>query len=823
MQIKRIEIAGFGQFVQQTFDFSAGLQVIYGENESGKSTLRAFILGMLFGFPTRRHLTARYEPKETTQYGGSMDLVVDGTTYRLTRLGDQPATLRNLTTQAEQPMSLLDHWLAPYDEMQYKQLFTFNQAELTALKTLSATDLNQQLQQVGTLGSAPWRATAAALRASADELYKPRGRKPELNQALQQYQAMTTQVAAARAQYPQYQQLQREIQQLQADQARQQRDLQATEQRQQTLANLRNQWPVYQQLQQLRPAAAAQPLSSAVVAQYEQLTQTQTELQHTLASARQQLTQQPVDTASQGVLGFYLQHQTEFTTLQGQLPQLQQALGQYQTLTQQVTTAQATYDQQTQAHPELVACLSPNKQAALDQLKTKLRAAATASTTAPGFTADWRLYAGGIGLVAGVVLPLGGFKWVLMLIGLGLLGWFGWNQLAVPNANNHDNLTDDLVAAGFAPNLDRTAALEKLDLVAALQRAQATITTAEQQAAAQASHVWQLLQAYDFAAAWIPVDQAQLVISVTRVTQFYEQIQQLQQTESMSGPDFAYAQRQVTQLTAQVREITDQLQQLAQSQQLADIDALAAAITQQAQQTANAASAEQLQRQLTAADQQALAQYTDITDLQAAIATQRQQQTTQQTQLTATTSALVTAQTQLQRLTEDGRYAELRQHQANQQTELTVMARQWVTRQLGAAWIDEALQTLTSQQLPAILTQATSYFAQLTRQRYNEISLDDDELVVHDAANLHFKLVELSTATKEQLYLALRLALIAKLGDQAQLPLMIDDGFVNFDDTRRQVAWQLLAKVAKQHQVLYFTNETAALTEMLATAVHHLT
>ncbi|MDO7795042.1 AAA family ATPase [Lactiplantibacillus plantarum] len=59
MQIKRLEIAGFGKFQQQQFEFGDGLQVIYGLNESGKSTMRAFILGMLFGFPPAvTHLNA---------------------------------------------------------------------------------------------------------------------------------------------------------------------------------------------------------------------------------------------------------------------------------------------------------------------------------------------------------------------------------------------------------------------------------------------------------------------------------------------------------------------------------------------------------------------------------------------------------------------------------------------------------------------------------------------------------------------------------------------------------------------------------------------
>ncbi|MCE2138180.1 hypothetical protein GRC92_14300, partial [Streptococcus thermophilus] len=90
---------------------------------------------------------------------------------------------------------------------QYLRLCTFNQAELTALKTMHASDLNVQLQQVGLVGSAPWRETATTLRTDAEALYKPRGRKPRLNQALQHYRMLTEQVKAAKQRYPEYETL----------------------------------------------------------------------------------------------------------------------------------------------------------------------------------------------------------------------------------------------------------------------------------------------------------------------------------------------------------------------------------------------------------------------------------------------------------------------------------------------------------------------------------------------------------------------------------------------------------------------------------------
>jgi len=831
MQIKRIEIAGFGKFSQQVWEVSPGLQVFYGANESGKSTLRTFILGMLFGFPTRRHLIERYEPKQTSQYGGALDLAVDQQTYRLTRLGDQPATLVNLTTGAPQPLSLLASWLTPYDEARYKQLFTFNQAELTALKSLSATDLNQQLQQIGTLDSSQWRATAVALRTQAAELYKPRGRKPALNQALKQYQSLQQQVQTAQQQYPDYEALQAKVQTLQTQQAATQQQLTTANATQQKLANLRNQWPVYQQLQQLQAqlAAPTTTLSPAVQQQYTQLTATQTDLQHTLANAREQLTRQPVDANSKSLIGFYVAHQAQFDDLEAQLPALQRSIGQYQTLTSQAAAAQRTYDQQQAAQPDLVAALSPTTQPALTKLKAAVMATTTtrsrATTPSPANRpVDWRLIAGGIGLVAGIILPLGGLKWVLMLAGIGVLGWFGWEQLAsAPTPSPDHDLATLLTAVGWAPDLEPAAILTKLDHLAALQRAQRQVTAAEQQAATQATMVWQQLQAYQFAADWLVLDESQLVVSGQKVTGFYEQVHQALQRQSLTTTDFAYVQRQVTQLTTQLQATTDKLQTLATQHGLADVEALATAVADQQQRKATQTSVAQLQTRLTADELAALQAYSDVEALQTAIQTNRDQLKADQQQLTTQAQQLATTQTQLKALVADGRYTDLRQQQADAQTELIVMARQWVTRELGANWIETALQHLTNQQLPAILRTAGATFAQLTNARYNEIKLNGDVLVVQAVNGPQFQVAELSTATKEQLYLALRLALITTLGVQAQLPLMIDDGFVNFDTQRRQTAWTLLGQLAADHQILYFTNEQAALTAMPAATVHHLT
>src|SRR5690625_1232800 len=73
MYIKRLTIYGFGQWVDHTLTLKEPLTLFYGKNESGKSTLRHFILFMLFGFPPKKRKF--YMPKNSGKLGGRLTIV----------------------------------------------------------------------------------------------------------------------------------------------------------------------------------------------------------------------------------------------------------------------------------------------------------------------------------------------------------------------------------------------------------------------------------------------------------------------------------------------------------------------------------------------------------------------------------------------------------------------------------------------------------------------------------------------------------------------------------------------------------------------------
>ena len=51
MRLLDLHIDGFGKFHDRTVRFEDGMNLVYGKNEAGKSTLHTFIRCMLFGIP----------------------------------------------------------------------------------------------------------------------------------------------------------------------------------------------------------------------------------------------------------------------------------------------------------------------------------------------------------------------------------------------------------------------------------------------------------------------------------------------------------------------------------------------------------------------------------------------------------------------------------------------------------------------------------------------------------------------------------------------------------------------------------------------------
>ena len=68
--LQRAHMTAFGRFIDRTLGpFKPGRNVVYGPNEAGKTTARAFVGGVLFGWPEARGSRNAYKPRAASREG----------------------------------------------------------------------------------------------------------------------------------------------------------------------------------------------------------------------------------------------------------------------------------------------------------------------------------------------------------------------------------------------------------------------------------------------------------------------------------------------------------------------------------------------------------------------------------------------------------------------------------------------------------------------------------------------------------------------------------------------------------------------------------
>lgn len=141
-------------------------------------------------------------------------------------------------------------------------------------------------------------------------------------------------------------------------------------------------------------------------------------------------------------------------------------------------------------------------------------------------------------------------------------------------------------------------------------------------------------------------------------------------------------------------------------------------------------------------------------------------------------------------------------------TELARKVHEWRVLVVERHLVEETLHAYLEGRQPEVLRAAGEFFEEATRGKYGRVVLKEDgkSLAVRDADGNEKRPDQLSLGTAELLYLCIRLGLITAFNkDHAGLPVIMDDVLVNFDPERARDVAKLLAKVAEQSQILFFT------------------
>jgi len=142
--VDKLKIHGFGRFKDKEFDLAPGLNLVFGGNEAGKSTIHSFIEAMLFGFwqphrsgPTREEGWEKYRPWQGERYGGELTYSWSEGKVRVARdFNEDSVRLLDLTNQRE----LTDLPQNSWGEPDYARLH-FGCTKLVFRNTISISQL----------------------------------------------------------------------------------------------------------------------------------------------------------------------------------------------------------------------------------------------------------------------------------------------------------------------------------------------------------------------------------------------------------------------------------------------------------------------------------------------------------------------------------------------------------------------------------------------------------------------------------------------------------------------------------------------------------
>ncbi|MEC2164803.1 ATP-binding protein [Bacillus velezensis] len=198
MKITAMHIYQYGKFSDRSFQLSdSPVQVIYGLNEAGKTTLMSFIKSVLFGFPKSK----KYEPKNGGVYGGTVELKHgDHGAVKIERTKGAAEKVRVYTASGEiKDGEWLKQLLSDTDRALYEAIYSFDVFGLQEIQAFNRDKIGEFLLYSSLFGSEAAAKLDGRLAKELDRMYKPNGRNPRLNQELDTLKRLSAQLKQAEA------------------------------------------------------------------------------------------------------------------------------------------------------------------------------------------------------------------------------------------------------------------------------------------------------------------------------------------------------------------------------------------------------------------------------------------------------------------------------------------------------------------------------------------------------------------------------------------------------------------------------------------------
>ena len=231
MRIDRLDLLAYGPFTEQSLDLAEGdfgLHVIYGDNEAGKSTSLRALIAWLFGIPSRTSDNFLHAYAQL-RIGGRLRLSTGRTIAFTRRKANKDTLLKYGSNEPLDDSALLPFLPAGIDETIFTKLWGINHERLIAggRELLEQSgDLGQALFSAA-VGTSNLRDVLTAMQSSANDIFKKRGTKAALNQAIADYKDAKKRIKEASLPVSEWKKLQIELATTKAAIEKVERDIEA--------------------------------------------------------------------------------------------------------------------------------------------------------------------------------------------------------------------------------------------------------------------------------------------------------------------------------------------------------------------------------------------------------------------------------------------------------------------------------------------------------------------------------------------------------------------------------------------------------------------
>lgn len=795
MYISKIEIDHFGKWEHETFTFHPNLQVVQGLNESGKTTIRRFIEQMLFDFKQKKNGVYPYQPLHTNTRGGRMWIEDEGLGSLIierTAVGSQKKlVLKSAETGQALPESMLERILHELTLSEYHSLFGFNEEELQQNVFSNEEEMHRFLYSLSVMGHKGAYEESQSLLNDANKLYRPQAKKLELNERIDRLEDLTNRLSQTKSENSLYEGYLRTIKELQQEEEDLTTNLSKIQNR---IDALEEKHSYFDALEEYRAIEGQQELAK----EYDH--SKAVEANHCLRSFEKEIEQTKEALKRTKAQVQALVEVTEDTKLEALYTKAQSVAA--------IEERAFELERELKTHPGNIGVQRENVQPFAEAELAKFDAMQRENQSTTSMRTEIL-----IGLIGIIVMIVVGFLTnqvlvsVIIAIGLGVAGGLFLQkngQVISPKSKKENERVQQIL-------LDKGIEVTLEDAKRFISRNEGRNVNDFIQKKAQWNQLEERLSAFkeeiqDFwkneqITAPATINQQLGIIREAWMNSQKREAKMEQLQESIKKRE-----QHLAQLEQDATEVREELLNSLRPLGITTIEAFRSHMATLDHRVALSQKRAYIEKQVaifSSDEKESLDRETLEEELQDEVFTKAQLESRRK----EVRDQLVSLKTKAELMEEDEQVEALQMEADFERFEAQEAMKDWATQVYAAKWILKQLDEKVPTKVPLIVEEASRIFSRLTRGQYTKIHLSDTQSKVKQENGQWMEAFYLSKGALDQLYIAIRFAFIFQLAKKMKIPVLIDDGFVNFDRERLSIMIELMEELSRVTQVFYFTTE----------------